>query len=186
MVSEKIRVATKLGLDATDVMRAIWWPAISSPPPGHPMFAAAEVTHTRTNGECATVAHRTRFVAVMLEELQRSHAAQLRRAAESRIRRAMLAEANLGEVDASAAFRPVLPAKGSPGILAVWFWRQPIDRGRRSALGLHSARNETAQFAGIRPGPLLQLGGAQGGLLPLLGREHILRFKLEAMATAEG
>jgi hypothetical protein len=96
MVSEKLRVATKLGLDATDVMRAIWWPVISSPPPGHPMFAAAEVTHTRTNGECATVAHRTRFVAVMLEELQRSHAAQLRRAAESRVRRAMLAEAVRG------------------------------------------------------------------------------------------
>ena len=47
MVSEKTRVATKLGLDATDVMRAIWWPVISSPPPGHPMFAAAEVAHTQ-------------------------------------------------------------------------------------------------------------------------------------------
>ena len=65
-------------------------------------------------------------------------------------------------------------------------WRAPIPSGRRSGLGLHSARDETAQFAGIGPGPLLQLGGAEGGLLPLLGSEHILGFKLEAMAAAEG
>ena len=32
----------------------------------------------------------------------------------------------------------------------------------------------------------MQLGGAEGGLLPLLGSDHILGFKREAMAAAEG
>ena len=116
MVSEKIRVATKLGLDASDATRAMWWPVISSPPPGHPMYAAAETAHTRTNGERATAAHRTRFIAVMLDELQRAHAAQTRRAADQRARRALIAEiqADRMEVDAQAVYRPRPPDKGSP------------------------------------------------------------------------
>ena len=111
-----IRVATKLGLDASDATRAMWWPVISSPPPGHPMYAAAETAHTRTNGERATAAHRTRFIAVMLDELQRAHAAQTRRAADQRARRALIAEiqADRMEVDAQAVYRPRPPDKGSP------------------------------------------------------------------------
>ena len=118
MVSDKIRVATKLGFDASDATRAIWsWPVISAPPKGHPMHAAAEMAYARTNGEHDTVAHRTRFINVMLEELQRNHAAQTRSATEQRVKRSLLAEAqaNLaqGEFDANAAFRPRLPEKGS-------------------------------------------------------------------------
>ena len=66
MVSDKIRVAQKLGFDVSDATRAIWWPVISTPPKGHPMHAAAEMAHARTNGEHATVAHRTKFIEVML------------------------------------------------------------------------------------------------------------------------
>ena len=117
MVSDKIRVATKLGFDASDATRAIWWPVISAPPKEHPMHAAAEMAYARTNGEHDTVAHRTRFINVMLEELQRNHAAQTRSATEQRVKRSLLAEAqaNLaqGEFDANAAFRPRLPEKGS-------------------------------------------------------------------------
>ena len=92
MVSDKIRVAQKLGFDATDATRAIWWPVISAPPKGHPMHAAAEMAYARTNGENATVAHRTRFIEVMLQELQRNHAAQTRSATEQRVKRSLLAE----------------------------------------------------------------------------------------------
>ena len=117
MVSEKIRVAKKLGFDASNATRAIWWPVISSPPKGHPMHAAAEMAYARTNGEHATVAHRDRFITVMLEELQRNHAAQTRSANEQRLKRSLLAEAHAslaqGEFDANAVYRPHPPDKGS-------------------------------------------------------------------------
>ena len=116
-ILDKIRVAQKLGFDATDDTRAIWWPVISAPPKGHPMHAAAEMAYARTQGEHDTVAHRTRFIAVMLEELQRSHAAQTRSATEQRVKRSLLAEAHAnlaqGEFEANAAYRPRPPDKGS-------------------------------------------------------------------------
>ena len=118
MVSDKIRVAQKLGFDTSDATRAIWWPVISAPPKGHPMHAAAEMAHARTNGERASVAHRTRFIEVMLEELLRNHAAQTRSATEQRVKRSLLAEAHAnlaqGEIEANAAYRPRPPDKGSP------------------------------------------------------------------------
>ena len=117
MASDKIRVGQKLGFDVSDATRAIWWPVISAPPKGHPMHAAAEMAYARTNGEHATVAHRTRFIEVMLEELQRNHAAQTRSAAEQRVKRSLLAEthANIaqGEFEVNAAYRPRPPDKGS-------------------------------------------------------------------------
>ena len=117
MVSDKIRVAQKLGFDATDATRAIWWPVISAPPKGHPMHAAAEMAYARTNGENATVTHRTRFIEVMLQELQRNHAAQTRSATEQRVKRSLLAEAHAnlaqGEFEVNAAYRPRPPDKGS-------------------------------------------------------------------------
>ena len=81
------------------------------------MHAAAEMAYARTNGEHATVAHRTRFIEVMLEELQRNHAAQTRSAAEQRVKRSLLAEAHAniaqGEFEVNAAYRPRPPDKGS-------------------------------------------------------------------------
>ena len=81
------------------------------------MHAAAEMAYARTNGEHATVAHRDRFITVMLEELQRNHAAQTRSANEQRLKRSLLAEAHVslaqGEFDANAVYRPRPPDKGS-------------------------------------------------------------------------
>ena len=81
------------------------------------MHAAAEMAYARTNGEHATVAHRDRFITVMLEELQRNHAAQTRSANEQRLKRSLLAEAHAslaqGEFDANAVYRPRPPDKGS-------------------------------------------------------------------------
>ena len=54
MIGAKLQVATTLGFDATDELRAMWWPVIAQPPLGHPMKAAADrATTVRSAGLCA-------------------------------------------------------------------------------------------------------------------------------------